>query len=106
MIRDLYCIKHGRMELSLGGLHPAHVIPGTGDFCDFPEGWATCPPPEIKATDPEDSEWEFDETPLMPSDQSPVIEWQSLFDEDEPGVDWEDLGGDEDGVDGDEWQGF
>jgi len=51
-----YCILHEEMVALEPGLISGHMIECRGDsiydppeieFCDFPDGWATCPPPEF-----------------------------------------------------------
>lgn len=58
MTQDLYCIKHEEMVIPEGACCIGHeyIANGHGDipglqfreFCDFPDGYATMPPPDME----------------------------------------------------------
>ena len=55
MTQSLFCIKHEEMVLAEGACCIGHekIVTDTDGlpelrFCDFPDGWATMPPPEAE----------------------------------------------------------
>lgn len=56
MKKILYCIKCERMVITEDNGIFGHVVeipatrdqPAEIDFCEFPHGWATCPPPALE----------------------------------------------------------
>lgn len=55
MTQDLYCIRHEQMVVPEGENFDGHefIFRDTDDlpelqFCEFPDGFASCPPPEME----------------------------------------------------------